>query len=218
MALILQHVPQQERLSSCALVCSNWAAAAALATTHVRTNRVSAERRMISAAKPEHRVLAAEKLAALGSWLSKHAKQMVELNVAPFSLVTLHQHKEQPRPQLLLPAADLVQLTQLHLSGCHPRLTWCDSSRGPAQAEAQGACTVGAPASCISSSSSLKQSAAAGACSSVLLPKLQTTKDSPCQLGDALKCRDTGLTLWVWIKSALKLAMACHPPKTASSA
>jgi hypothetical protein len=35
LAEVLQHVPQQQRLTQCALVCTAWAPAAAQATVHV---------------------------------------------------------------------------------------------------------------------------------------------------------------------------------------
>lgn len=93
-ANILQHVPQNQRLSSCALVCSSWATAAAAATTQLRRDTQ----------------LPLAKLSALGKWLEQHAKQMVSLDLSLYSA-------QVTGVPLQLPYHDLVQLTRLHLIG-----------------------------------------------------------------------------------------------------
>jgi hypothetical protein len=61
---ILQHVPQQQRLGQCAMVCSAWALAAARATVHVVCEE-----------------LQPDAVPALQSWLSKHAAQLLGLEL-----------------------------------------------------------------------------------------------------------------------------------------
>ena len=107
-AQILQHVPQEQRLCSCALVCRTWAAGAALATTH------------ISAGYRYRPVL--NYAPALESWVHKHAKQLfsLEARIDEVSMCDLAcEKKNQPNSHLQLPGADLVQLTRLSLQGVH---------------------------------------------------------------------------------------------------
>lgn len=63
LAEILQHVPQQQRLTCCALACKAWAAAAVLATIDVK-----------------HRVTVGN-MRALSSWLGTHAGQLEHLEL-----------------------------------------------------------------------------------------------------------------------------------------
>jgi hypothetical protein len=63
-AEILQHVPQQQRLQQCALVCKAWASAAALATVHV-----------------ERHLKEGQTFRGFHSWLDKYAGQLVSLQL-----------------------------------------------------------------------------------------------------------------------------------------
>lgn len=89
LAQVLQHVPQQQRLSVCTLVCTDWAAAAALATVNIDANRR----------------FKGDKLPAFQSWLVHHAKQLVSIK---------YKHRKS-LPYLQLPSAELLQLTSLEL-------------------------------------------------------------------------------------------------------
>jgi hypothetical protein len=89
-AQILQHVPQQQRLQQCALVCKAWASAAAVATVHV-----------------EQKYKPAQTIPAIGSWLRQHAAQLESLQ--------LSYRGRQRQPQL--PWAKLAKLQRLQLWG-----------------------------------------------------------------------------------------------------
>jgi hypothetical protein len=65
-AQILQHVPQQQRLKQCALVCKAWAAAATEVTVHVEGSLDN---------------MPPGALAALESWLVKHGGQLESLKL-----------------------------------------------------------------------------------------------------------------------------------------
>lgn len=60
---VLRHVPQQQRLTHCALVCRAWASAAAVATIHVE------------------RELTASTQSAIQDWLQQHAGQLLSLQL-----------------------------------------------------------------------------------------------------------------------------------------
>ena len=64
-AQVLQHVPLQQRLSRCALVCKAWAAAAAAATVDIKVQ-----------------LFGDEKLAALQSWLHRHSGHLCSFKLA----------------------------------------------------------------------------------------------------------------------------------------
>jgi hypothetical protein len=89
-AQILQHVPQQQRLQQCALVCKAWASAAAVATIHVQQQL-----------KPGQATLAFE------SWLQKYAGQLESLELSCSGWNT--------QPQLRL--CKLAKLQRLQLQG-----------------------------------------------------------------------------------------------------
>ena len=89
-AQVLQHVPQQQRLQQCALVCKAWASAATLATTHV-----------------EQKYKPAQTIPAIESWLRQHAAQLESLQ--------LSYNGRQREPQL--PWAKLAKLQRLQLGG-----------------------------------------------------------------------------------------------------
>jgi hypothetical protein len=63
-ARVLSHVPQQQRLTQCALVCRDWAAAATRGTVHVQITR-----------------LKAGAVAAFKRWLRQHARQLLTLKL-----------------------------------------------------------------------------------------------------------------------------------------
>jgi hypothetical protein len=88
LAEVLQHVPQQQRLSQCALVNTSWAPAAAQATVHVAG--------MVKPAAVE----------GLQSWLSAHAGQVLSIKLRG----SRHQ-------ALQLPLDKLTQLQHLQLNG-----------------------------------------------------------------------------------------------------
>jgi hypothetical protein len=92
-AQILQHVPQQQRLQHCALVCKAWASAAALATVNVEQT-FKAEGQAILAFK---------------SWLQKHAGHLESLQLS-YSAVC-------EKLELQLPWAQLAKLQRLQLQG-----------------------------------------------------------------------------------------------------
>jgi hypothetical protein len=90
---ILRHVPQRERLASCALVSTAWAGAAAAASAHV----------LLQAGGAAHKV------AALQAWLHQHAHHVASLDVSAID-----------RPSLRLPTAALARLQRLEVSHIQP--------------------------------------------------------------------------------------------------
>jgi len=92
---ILQHVPLQQRLRDCALVCQAWAAAAAMATTSISSSD-----------------LTAEQLPLLQAWIEQHGQGLVSLELGV----------SQRQAELQLPCPKQVQLTRLHLTACEPCL------------------------------------------------------------------------------------------------
>jgi hypothetical protein len=100
---ILQHVPLRQRLSSCALVCSTWAAAAAAAT-----NSINIE-------------ILPKQLPALGLWMQQHGKYVQHLQVKQRGL-NVFTSEPTNLIQLHLPAHQLMQLTSLQVKGFVPRL------------------------------------------------------------------------------------------------
>lgn len=104
-AAILAQVPQQQRLTQCALVCTMWAAAAALATVHVKQNVKSGK---------------AHAVAALAAWLQKHAGQLLSLQLSADRFCGQH--------MLQLPLHKLTQLQLLKLVRVNLRLPGEDSS------------------------------------------------------------------------------------------
>jgi hypothetical protein len=94
---ILQHIPLQERLTCCALVCSSWAAAAAAAPADVDVKIDSND----------------ERTKQLQNWLGKHGGVVTKLAVVG----QLH-----TRPVLQLPVSKLTQLQSLRLCGIKTQL------------------------------------------------------------------------------------------------
>lgn len=88
LAEVLQHVPQQQRLTQCAIVSSSWASAATLATVRVQVQ------------------LKEEAIPAFEAWLGQHAGQLLSLQAAdPGHL----------RHSLQLPVGMFMNLQQLQL-------------------------------------------------------------------------------------------------------
>ena len=94
LAMVLQHVPLQQRLSHCALVCKAWAAAATAASTHF-VHEISEDR-----------------LPSLLPWLRQHGTQLLRLDLSCKGL-----HPYGNGPLLQLPMGRLPKLQQLSLSG-----------------------------------------------------------------------------------------------------
>jgi hypothetical protein len=90
-AEILQHVPQQQRLSQCAVVCSAWALAAAQATVHVVCEE-----------------LQPDAVPALQAWIAMHAAQLLSLKLAV---------ADYDKHTLQLPLNKLTKLQSLQLKG-----------------------------------------------------------------------------------------------------
>jgi hypothetical protein len=88
---ILQLVPQQQRLSCCALVSSAWKAAAAQATTLVVQQ------------------LSLKAAPALNSWLALYDNQLHSLKLSSC---------RDTQPVLTLPLGELKHLQQLQVEGC----------------------------------------------------------------------------------------------------
>jgi hypothetical protein len=93
-AQILQHVPQQQRLTQAALVCRAWAPAASQATVHVDQN------------------IDSQAAQAMQSWLAVHADQLLSLK-----LTALYE-----RQYMQLPMSKLTRLQSLQLQGCSVQL------------------------------------------------------------------------------------------------
>jgi hypothetical protein len=93
-AKILQHVPQQHRLTQCALVCAACAAGAAQATVHL-----------------VHTVQQPDAAQALQSWLALHAGEILTIKM------TGKVSYSKPKLQLQLPLSKLTQLQHLQLKG-----------------------------------------------------------------------------------------------------
>jgi hypothetical protein len=104
-AQILQHVPQQQRLQQCALVCKAWASAAALATAHVEQKF-----------KPD------QDISAFEGWLQQHAGQ--------FESLQLSNGRWGEKHDLQLPWAKLAQLQHLQLEGFNIKLPGEEESSG----------------------------------------------------------------------------------------
>jgi len=96
---ILQRIPLKQRMSSCALVCTAWASAAAAATTTVTLSKHSCT---------------PEKVAALHSWVCQHAQQLASVQVA--------QHMPDRRHPFPLRCAQLKKLHTLQLHMCNVAL------------------------------------------------------------------------------------------------
>jgi hypothetical protein len=103
LALVLRSVPQQQRLTSCALVCWAWAAAAIVATDSISLA-----------------ALAASRFDLLQDWLQQHGQHLRAVQI------------QQPDNRgwrdsnrlvdLALPTASLLQLKSLKLHGVFPKL------------------------------------------------------------------------------------------------
>jgi len=92
---VLQHVPMEQRLLNCSLVCTQWAAAAAAATTSI-----------------SEKSLRTAQLPAL-QWIQKHGQVLVSLQ--------LDQHLDETQDcEVVLPG--LLHLTSLELFGFMPNL------------------------------------------------------------------------------------------------
>ena len=89
-AQILQHVPQQQRLSQCALACKAWATAAAAATVHVQYT-------------PNYSTIT-----DFNDWLEQHAGQLLSLRVTS---------ETEAEYDIVLPWEGFPKLQQLHLKG-----------------------------------------------------------------------------------------------------
>lgn len=98
---ILQQVPVKQRLSSCSLVCTSWAAAANSATTSIDTR-----------VHPRNLRLFAKWLQIRGPLL-----QRLQLSTAVRTLSI-----DPPALRLRLPVQQLSQLTSLQLTGLAPSL------------------------------------------------------------------------------------------------
>lgn len=101
---MLRHLPQQERLSSCALVGKAWAAAAAAATTAAAVGTGTDEQ-----------------LASFNSWVKQHAQRLTNIHTVAcgpsrFGLG--------PRRNLLLPALGLLHLQALVASSVQLQWQW----------------------------------------------------------------------------------------------
>jgi hypothetical protein len=103
LAQILQLVPQQQRMYSCAVVSEAWQAAAAAGTVSVVCNGLSE---------------ASLKLWALEAWLRQHGHQLTALSATQ----AVQFSAPMPNTQLRLPCAELPQLARLDLSGLQPIL------------------------------------------------------------------------------------------------
>jgi hypothetical protein len=90
---ILQHVPQQQRLTQCALVCRAWASAAALGTVHVEKFK-----------------LTADAVPALQAWLQQHADQLLTIQLSTDMFAP------GPERSLQLPLNRFKQLQRLDLT------------------------------------------------------------------------------------------------------
>uniref|UniRef100_A0A383VK70 F-box domain-containing protein n=1 Tax=Tetradesmus obliquus TaxID=3088 RepID=A0A383VK70_TETOB len=101
---VLRHVDQQQRLRSCALVCSTWRRAAAAASSNVR---LVTKRGYCLNAPPLRR---------LGQWLLKHAPAVAQL-VVDTQWRGVNAAGDAPRV-LQLPAAQLQRLQMLSVSSC----------------------------------------------------------------------------------------------------
>lgn len=99
-ARILKHVPQQERLSQCAVVCHAWAKAGTLATVIIDVK------------------LPAGKRAAFESWLHQHSRQLEALNATKLPVKGVFYSPL----QLQLPCDQLLQLSSLSLLEAVPHL------------------------------------------------------------------------------------------------
>lgn len=114
-AEILQHVPQQHRLTQCALVCKGWSGAAALATVHVKQEfKAGAGAGAVPA------------LAAFQTWLSQHAGQLLSLQL---SMDEESEDYDIPY-RLQLPLSRLTRLHRLELQNFKVQLPGEDGSSG----------------------------------------------------------------------------------------
>lgn len=99
LALVLQHVPQQERLQSCALTCRSWRAAANQATSSIRCSTDG-----------EPQLQTSYRIAwSLPGWLSAHGRGVSRLQIDLGYSNCWQVH-------LRLPLQQLHQLQHLHLS------------------------------------------------------------------------------------------------------
>lgn len=94
-AQVLRHVPEQPRLTQCALVCRAWASAAAVGTVHVE------------------RELTASTKSTFQAWLDQHAGQLLSLQL---SAVKMLRGPQPPQRSLRLPWNKFKQLQQLKIS------------------------------------------------------------------------------------------------------
>jgi hypothetical protein len=97
---ILQAVPQQEHLSSCATVCPSWATAAAAATVDVDLSDATAN--VVAAFQP---------------WLEQHGNQLVSLKLKLRDMVVPNLYSRFQPPSFTLPCSSLQQLSRLDLAG-----------------------------------------------------------------------------------------------------
>lgn len=150
LAQILQHVPLQQRLRDCAVVCTAWAAAAALATSRIRTGFCHSK-----TASWNH-----QKQASLEAWLCKHGRGVQQLSVS-------HYHYDGKLRHLQLPVAELEQLPSLHLYDYLPVLVPDTSIAAPTSSccAMRNTCSTSTPDSSDGSSMVLAQG--------MLLPKLR---------------------------------------------
>jgi hypothetical protein len=96
---VLQHVPQQQRLSQCALVCRTWASAATAVTVHIQ--------------RELHPDAAPAAVPALQSWLALYAGQLLGLQLSVSCL---------RMDMLQLPLDELTTLQHLQLQSFKLRL------------------------------------------------------------------------------------------------
>lgn len=91
-AQVLAHVPQQQRLTQCALVCRAWSSAAASVTVHVQC------------------MLTAATALAFQAWLLQHAGQLRALQLSSGGPCSCWQEAQAARPSLVLTLGKFEQL------------------------------------------------------------------------------------------------------------
>ena len=183
-ACILQHVPLQERLTSCALVCRTWATAAALVPADVDVRLKDCEHRR-----------------QLQLWLGKHAGVVVALTAVGKSgkrrcfnrgrTNAVKDYTESIQPFFLplqLPTLQLTQLCSVDLSHLNLKLSAQGFSTACSSTRKYGIPTCAAP-----TSSSGKAALVLPQLHELLLEKCHVTLQLACQLLSA-----TTLTALYW--------------------
>lgn len=126
---ILHYVPQQARLSRCALVGRTWAAAAAAATSSIAWVRNCSVKSRAPREEDAAAACVAASLASFQAWLDQHAEQLVSVSV---SIENPHELR------LRLPPA-MPRLQRLSIDGVRPQLSGVASlTAGAGQPTASG--------------------------------------------------------------------------------